>query len=208
MLVIKDAVPVWGGNVGLTATVFNRSPGPRPYITPWVVIPNNGADAVVTSVGVLYEGGTQTFEIVATKAGKQTKPHVNAEYKTENLDRRVRLTITPSLDPADYVFDHRIRVRFAETDAMGFLHHSNYFTYFEMGRTELFRAQVARTPDALALVTPDDDAEPLGLALPLPLRVAVVAVGGHAELRDGLSAGRVAHLGIAAEVADDHALVQ
>ena len=34
-----------------------------------------------------------------------------------------------------------IRVRYAETDAMGFLHHSNYFVYFEMGRTELFRAQ-------------------------------------------------------------------
>ena len=34
-----------------------------------------------------------------------------------------------------------IRVRYAETDAMGFLHHSHYFTYFEMGRTELFRAQ-------------------------------------------------------------------
>jgi acyl-CoA thioester hydrolase len=34
-----------------------------------------------------------------------------------------------------------IRVRYAETDAMGFLHHSNYLTYFEIGRTELFRAQ-------------------------------------------------------------------
>lgn len=34
-----------------------------------------------------------------------------------------------------------IRVRYSETDAMGFLHHSNYFNYFEMGRTELFRAQ-------------------------------------------------------------------
>jgi acyl-CoA thioester hydrolase len=33
-----------------------------------------------------------------------------------------------------------IRVRYSETDAMGFLHHANYFTYFEMGRTELFRA--------------------------------------------------------------------
>ncbi len=35
----------------------------------------------------------------------------------------------------------QIRVRYAETDAMGFLHHSNYLTYFEIGRTELFRAQ-------------------------------------------------------------------
>jgi acyl-CoA thioester hydrolase len=34
-----------------------------------------------------------------------------------------------------------IRVRYSETDAMGFVHHANYFNYFEMGRTELFRAQ-------------------------------------------------------------------
>lgn len=34
-----------------------------------------------------------------------------------------------------------IRVRYNETDAMGFLHHSNYLCYFEVGRTELFRAQ-------------------------------------------------------------------
>lgn len=33
-----------------------------------------------------------------------------------------------------------IRVRYSETDAMGFLHHSNYLCYFEMGRTELLRA--------------------------------------------------------------------
>lgn len=34
-----------------------------------------------------------------------------------------------------------IRVRYSETDAMGFLHHSRYAVYYEMGRTELFRAQ-------------------------------------------------------------------
>ena len=34
-----------------------------------------------------------------------------------------------------------IRVRYSETDSMGFLHHGNYFDYFEVGRTELFRAQ-------------------------------------------------------------------
>ncbi|GIX03026.1 MAG: thioesterase [Planctomycetaceae bacterium] len=34
-----------------------------------------------------------------------------------------------------------IRVRYSETDAMGFLHHANFFNYFEMGRIELFRAQ-------------------------------------------------------------------
>jgi len=35
----------------------------------------------------------------------------------------------------------QIRVRYCETDAMGFLHHANYLNYFEIGRTELFRAQ-------------------------------------------------------------------
>mgnify|MGYP001157956018 CR=1 FL=1 len=33
-----------------------------------------------------------------------------------------------------------LRVRYSETDAMGFLHHSRYLTWFEIGRTELFRA--------------------------------------------------------------------
>lgn len=33
-----------------------------------------------------------------------------------------------------------IRVRYSETDAMGLLHHANYITYFEIARTELFRA--------------------------------------------------------------------
>jgi acyl-CoA thioester hydrolase len=33
-----------------------------------------------------------------------------------------------------------IRVRYKETDPMGFLHHANYLTFFEMGRMELFRA--------------------------------------------------------------------
>jgi acyl-CoA thioester hydrolase len=33
----------------------------------------------------------------------------------------------------------QIRVRYAETDRMGLLHHANYFVYFEQGRTELLR---------------------------------------------------------------------
>src|SRR5665647_1250600 len=33
-----------------------------------------------------------------------------------------------------------LRVRYQETDPMGFLHHANYFAYFEIGRTELLRA--------------------------------------------------------------------
>jgi len=34
-----------------------------------------------------------------------------------------------------------IRVRYAETDRMGLLHHANYLVYFEQGRTELLRTQ-------------------------------------------------------------------
>lgn len=36
--------------------------------------------------------------------------------------------------------DTEIRVRYQETDGQGRLHHANYFTYFEVGRTELLRA--------------------------------------------------------------------
>ena len=38
----------------------------------------------------------------------------------------------------------QIRVRYAETDRMGLLHHANYLVYFEQGRTELLR-QLGRT---------------------------------------------------------------
>ncbi|MER3415147.1 MAG: thioesterase [Gemmataceae bacterium] len=34
-----------------------------------------------------------------------------------------------------------IRVRYAETDRMGYLHHAQYLIYFEQARTELLRRQ-------------------------------------------------------------------
>ena len=34
----------------------------------------------------------------------------------------------------------QVRVRYAETDSMGLLHHANYLVYFEQARTELLRA--------------------------------------------------------------------
>ena len=37
----------------------------------------------------------------------------------------------------------KIRVRYQETDGQRRLHHANYFTYFEMGRTEMLRARGA-----------------------------------------------------------------
>jgi acyl-CoA thioester hydrolase len=41
------------------------------------------------------------------------------------------------------IVEHRLqlRVRYDECDPMGFLHHANYLKYFEIARTDLFRAQ-------------------------------------------------------------------
>ena len=41
-----------------------------------------------------------------------------------------------AVDQAEITF----KVRYAETDQMGVVHHSKYAVYFEMGRTELMRA--------------------------------------------------------------------
>ncbi len=51
----------------------------------------------------------------------------------------MRLDADPSTEPADYPFRHDIRVRFAETDAMGIVHHSRYLPYLEEGRVAYLR---------------------------------------------------------------------
>jgi acyl-CoA thioester hydrolase len=53
--------------------------------------------------------------------------------------RSVRLSVEPSLVATEYPFTHRIRVRFAETDAMGIVHHSRYLLYLEETRVEYLR---------------------------------------------------------------------
>ncbi len=52
----------------------------------------------------------------------------------------VRLELVPSLIPAEYSYAHSLRVRFAETDAMGIVHHSRYLPYLEEARVEYLRA--------------------------------------------------------------------
>jgi len=53
--------------------------------------------------------------------------------------------------------EHRVRVRYADTDQMGVVHHANYLAYFEEARTELFEslgasyAELERTGFGLAL---------------------------------------------------------
>lgn len=38
------------------------------------------------------------------------------------------------------IVETRLRVRYAETDAMGVVYHANYLVWFEVGRGEYFRA--------------------------------------------------------------------
>ena len=51
----------------------------------------------------------------------------------------MRTSVEPSLDATSYPFAQRIRVRFAETDAMGIVHHSRYLLYFEEARVAFLR---------------------------------------------------------------------
>jgi acyl-CoA thioester hydrolase len=41
----------------------------------------------------------------------------------------------------DYVVETTLRVRYAETDAMGIVYHTNYIVWFEVGRGEYMRQQ-------------------------------------------------------------------
>ena len=52
----------------------------------------------------------------------------------------MRATFDPPTDAGAYRFCHRVRVRFAETDAMGVVHHAAYLPYLEEARVEYLRA--------------------------------------------------------------------
>lgn len=39
-----------------------------------------------------------------------------------------------------YINETKIKVRYVETDQMGIVHHSNYYAWFEVGRTEFIAA--------------------------------------------------------------------
>jgi acyl-CoA thioester hydrolase len=51
----------------------------------------------------------------------------------------VRITADPSTESGNYPFRHRVRVRFAETDAMGIVHHSRYLPIMEEARVAYLR---------------------------------------------------------------------
>ena len=51
----------------------------------------------------------------------------------------MRQSLEPSRHPGDYPFAHRIRTRFAETDAMGIVHHAAYLPFLEEARVAYLR---------------------------------------------------------------------
>ena len=51
----------------------------------------------------------------------------------------MRLSFDPPPDAAAYAWSHQLRVRFAETDAMGIVHHAAYLPYLEEARVEYLR---------------------------------------------------------------------
>ncbi len=38
-----------------------------------------------------------------------------------------------------YTYEHKLRVRYAETDQMGYVYYGNYAAYYEVARTEMLR---------------------------------------------------------------------
>ena len=47
--------------------------------------------------------------------------------------------MSEKLNGAHHVAEARVRVRYAETDQMGVVYHSNYLVWFEVGRVEMIR---------------------------------------------------------------------
>jgi len=50
-----------------------------------------------------------------------------------------RQSLEPSRAPRDYPFVHQLRTRFAETDAMGIIHHAAYLPFLEEARVAYLR---------------------------------------------------------------------
>ena len=68
----------------------------------------------------------------------------------------MRQSLQPSRSLADYSFIHRVRTRFAETDAMGVIHHAAYLAYLEEARVAYLRS-IGHPYDAVRAEGPDED---------------------------------------------------
>ena len=57
----------------------------------------------------------------------------------QNSDSDLAVAAAPVVAPSPYTHSTRVRVRYAETDQMGVVYHSNFIIWFEVGRVELLR---------------------------------------------------------------------
>lgn len=62
----------------------------------------------------------------------------------------MRVSLDISTDTAAYPFAFDVRVRFAETDAMGVAHHSSYIAWLEAARVEFLRSLGTPYPEIRA----------------------------------------------------------
>ena len=62
----------------------------------------------------------------------------------------MRVSLDIPTDATSYAFSHDIRVRFAETDAMGVAHHSSYTAWLEVARVEFLRSLGTPYPEIRA----------------------------------------------------------
>ena len=89
----------------------------------------------------------ETIPAMATPSTNDTRPgrldapprSLRNSHDDSGTVGRVRLDLTPTIELGDYDFAHTLRVRFAETDAMGIVHHSRYLPYLEEARVEYLR---------------------------------------------------------------------
>ena len=110
----------------------------------------------VFSRGRIVQGGTVTVEAEGEfaildhgrihqmasgrRSGVRPGGHGDAEARGDGERRfMMRQSLEPSRHPGDYPFVHRIRTRFAETDAMGIVHHAAYLPYLEEARVAYLR---------------------------------------------------------------------
>ena len=101
----------------------------------------SGEDVETGKVGKSVEGGKSGKGVEAGKVGKSVE---DGEGGKSGKDVETGKDVEDgggSGATASEPFEGTIqfRVRYAETDQMGVVYHGNYFTYFEMGRTELLR---------------------------------------------------------------------
>ncbi len=61
---------------------------------------------------------------------------------TKNTTETSLINVTDNKEGIDTI---QFRVRYQETDQMGVAYHGNYFTWFEMGRTELLRGVTGKS---------------------------------------------------------------